>query len=309
MAHLWKKTIDIDASLAKKLIEKQFSLRVNQISALDEGWDNTAFLINNELIFRFPHRDFGLKCMQHEIELLPKIASYLSFQATIPKYIGTQSDLFPYPFAGYRMIVGSPLCDVTNNLIDDHVFAKTLAKWLKELHSIPVKEICPNLNTAERYWQFDIPHRIKRCYENLNSYENYFSKAGFEKQELITIIEKIQLFKFENTFQSILHGDLYCRHVIVSEKLFPTGLIDFGDIFVGDPGIDLSLGMIFTESTFQVFLENYGEVDSTRLQLLLFHAFSHAMSFLPYAYEQEKTYLQRWAALELRRSISEIQKI
>lgn len=309
MVHLWKKTIEIDNALAEKLIEQQFSFNVNQISALDEGWDNTAFLVNNEIIFRFPHREFGLKCMQHEIELLPKISSYLSFQATVPKYIGKPSDLFPYSFAGYQMIVGAPLCDATNDLIDDHFFAKQLATWLKELHSIPVKAICPNLNIAELCWQFDIPHRIKRCYENLESYKNYFSNAGFDRSELIEVIEKIKLFRFENTFQSVLHGDLYCRHVIVNENLQPAGLIDFGDIFIGDPGIDLSVGMIFSENAFKVFLNTYGDVDQTRLRILLFHAFAHALSFLPYTYEQEKVHLQQWAALELRRSIVEIQKI
>lgn len=309
MANLWKKTVEINEVLAKQLIEDQRLLKVATISKLDEGWDNTAFIVNNQFIFRFPHREFGVKCMQNEIALLPKLKSYLSFQTTIPAYIGKSCELFSYPFAGYPIIHGKPLCDASNNLIDDAEFATTLATWLKELHSIPEKEICPNLNTTEQYWQFDLPHRIKRCYENLNEYETYFLTAGFDKNKLIEMIEKIKLFKFENTFQSILHGDLYCRHVIVNEKLLPVGLIDFGDIFVGDPGIDLSVGMIFSESAFQIFLNEYGDVDSTRLQLLLFHAFAHAMSFLPYAFEQQKDNLKRWAVFELSRSIAEIQKL
>lgn len=309
MANLWNKTVDINTTLAKHLIENQRLLHVDHIQPLDEGWDNTAFLVNHQFIFRFPHRPFGVKCMENEIALLPKLKPHLSFNASIPVYIGESCEAFPYPFAGYPMIHGRPLCDATDHLVDNIDFAKHLAMWLRQLHAIAVKEICPNLNTEERAWQFDIPHRIKRCHENLNTYENYFLSAGFGRNELISMIEKIQSFQFTNTFQSILHGDLYCRHVIVDEKLQPSGLIDFGDMFVGDSGIDLSVGMIFSEKAFSIFLDAYADVDTNRLQLLLFHAFCHAMSFLPYTFEQKKNNLQRWATNELRRSIDEIEKL
>lgn len=308
MTNLWNKTVDINEILAKQLIEDQCLLPVDIILKLDEGWDNTAFLVNEKFIFRFPHREFGVKCMQQEIALLPKLKSYLSFQSTIPTYIGKPSDIFPYPFSGYPMILGNPLCDATDELISDTQFAKTLAHWLKELHTIPVDNIL-TVDKSVRCWQFDVPHRIKRCYENLDKYGQYFEAAGFEKNALIDVIEYIKTFSLENTFQSILHGDLYCRHVIVDEKLQPAGLIDFGDIFVGDPGIDLSVGMIFSEKAFDEFLAHYGDVDSSRLQLLLFHAFAHAMSFLPYAFEQKKVNLQKWAAFELKRAMYELKKL
>lgn len=309
MPHLWKKTIEIDSDLARRLIEQQCALTVNFIRLLDEGWDNTVFLVNNEFIFRFPHRPFGVKCMENEIALLPKIKNSLSFHISIPSYIGEPCDIFPYPFAGYRMVFGNPLCDASLSLIDDTAFAKTLAIWLKELHSIPANSIIHSTNDAAIPWQFNVPNRVKRCYENLEKYESYFAKANFQKNELIGIIEMIKTFSLVNTAQSILHGDLYCRHIIVDEKCQPAGLIDFGDMFVGDPGIDLSAGMIFSQKSFSVFLETYADVDFKRMQLLLFHAFAHAMSFLPYAFEQGKSNLQRWGALELRRSINELKKL
>ena len=84
MANLWNKTVDINITLAKHLIENQRLLHVDHIQPLDEGWDNTAFLVNHEFIFRFPHRLFGVKCMENEIALLPKLKPYLSFHASIP---------------------------------------------------------------------------------------------------------------------------------------------------------------------------------------------------------------------------------
>lgn len=307
MSNLWSKTVDINTALAKSLIENQNLLQVDHISQLDEGWDNTAFLVNHQFIFRFPHRQFGVTCMENEIAILPKLKPYLSFNASIPDYIGQSCELFPYPFAGYPIIHGRPLCDATGELIDDIHFAKTLAIWLKELHAIPVNTIIDSIN-QETPWQFNVEHRVKRCYENLDKYTHYFEQAQFHKNELIDIIEIIKTFIIENTFQTILHGDLYCRHIIVDDHLKPSGLIDFGDVFVGDPGIDLSVGMIFNEKTFPIFLDTYGDVGDRRVQLLLFHAFGHAMSFLPYAFDQKKMNLQQWAMNELRRSIEEIKK-
>ena len=308
MAHLWNKTINIDSLLAKKLIESQFQLSISHIKLLDEGWDNTVFLVNHELIFRFPHRPFGVDCMNNEIAILPLISPHLSFHASVPFYIGKASDLFPYPFCGYRLIQGKPLCEAATSLVNNPVFAKTIAKWLRELHKIPVNGL-DNVDSSELRWQFNVPHRIKRCYENLTQYEKYFLNSGFSINELTEIIEKISEFKLHNTKQSILHGDLYCRHIIVDERLLPTGLIDFGDIFIGDPGIDLSIFSIFSEKLFEVFLDAYGDVDHGRLELLLFHSFAHAMSFLSYAYEQQKPSLQCWAGLELKRSMHELKKL
>lgn len=53
MTNLWNKTVDINEHLAKKLIEDQKLLHVSHIQKCDEGWDNTAFLVNQKFIFRF----------------------------------------------------------------------------------------------------------------------------------------------------------------------------------------------------------------------------------------------------------------
>ena len=273
MSHLWNKTIEIDLNLARKLIEMQFQLSISHIMLLDEGWDNTVFLVNHEWVFRFPHRPFGVRCMENEISMLPNVAPFISFQASIPMYVGKASDLFPHPFVGYRLIQGRPLCDATVSLINNSTFSKTLAKWLRELHSISLTNMDDSVENLP--WQFDVPKRIIRCHENLTQYKSHFLRAGFPISELTEIIEKLSEFKLHNAKKSILHGDLYCRHIIVDGNLLPVGLIDFGDMFIGDPGIDLSIASIFSEKIFNVFLETYGDVNHQRLELLLFHSFSY----------------------------------
>lgn len=310
MPHLWKQTIGINENIARELIETQHQISVREITLLDEGWDNLVYLVNGNLIFRFPRREFGIFCIENEIMLLPYIAQHVSFPLSAPQWIGQPSDVYPYPFTGYTMIPGKPLCDATPELITNKDFAITLANWLKELHAIKVTDDYVQLIKGDQEWRLDVTHRVMRCEQNITQYHDYFLQAGFKKQDILDVLAIICHFKFTNVKKSFLHGDLYSRHIIVNPAtLMPTGLIDWGDINVGYPGIDLAVGMIFDDDTLKVFLEAYKNIDDEIINIMLFKSFCHSMSFLPYAYEQNKESLKRWATMVLGRSISEISKI
>lgn len=311
MTHAWKQSIDIDQDKAQNLIESQHSLKVHTIRLLDEGWDNLVYLVNNTLIFRFPRREFGVDCMKNEITLLPFLAQQVSFLLSKPQYIGEPSQLYAYPFAGYTIVPGQPLCDVAGGLIHDKTFATTLATWLKELHSIPVTEDYASLIKGDQTWRLNLKHRVSKCEENLSRYESYFVDAGFNKSLLLDIITILPKLKLTDLKQAYLHGDLYSRHIIVnSATLLPVGLIDWGDTHIGNPGIDLAVGMIFTQEMHRVFLNAYDPLITDELiHISLFHSFCHSMSFLPYAFEQNKESLKKWASMVLERAITEIKEL
>jgi len=310
MPHAWKQTIDINENIARELINSQHHITIETIILLDEGWDNLVYLVNGNIIFRFPRRELGVICMQNEILLLPYIAKQVSFKFSVPHWVGQPSDLYPYPFSGYNMLSGESLCDAATTLINNNSFILTLASWLKELHSIPVNNDYVKSIKGNQEWRFDVNHRVMRCEQNINQYEEYFLQAGFQRQTIFDVIEFIRSLKFKNLKKSFLHGDLYSRHIIVSpQTLMPVGLIDWGDVHVGHPGIDLAVGMIFDDEAFRIFLETYNEIDDETITIMLFHAFCHSMSFLPYAYEQNKESLMRWGRMTLNRSIIEIIKL
>ena len=81
---------------------------------------------------------------------------------------------------------------------------------------------------------------------------------------------------------------------------------DWGDLHIGHPGIDLAAGMVLTDSALDVFLKAYGDINQETQQLMTFHAFCHGMSFLPYAFEQNKAPLKRWATLVLANAMKRI---
>lgn len=307
MSHVWKQNIHINETIAAELIEKQQHFKVHIISFLDEGWDNVVYLVNETLIFRFPRRESAVFCMENEIALTPYIQKQVSFPLSASKWIGKPTKQYPYVYSGYRILPGKPLCEMRNTLIDDERFAIILATWLKELHAIPVTSEYMATIKGNHAWKTDINYRIKRCHENITQYAHYFAEAHFKKETLLAIINRLSQWYFDIEKNAFIHGDLYSRHIMVNlDTGLPSGLIDWGDVHIGHPGIDLLSGMIFTKKAFQVFLKIYGHIDEKTYQIMLMNAFCHSMSFLPYAFEENKISSKRWAIMMLQRVIEEI---
>ncbi len=66
----------------------------------------------------------------------------------------------------------------------------------------------------------------------------------------------------------IVHGDLYARHVLLAGDGALAGVIDWGDVHVGDPALDLAVGdLIFTPADRAAFFAAYGDIgERTRLR-------------------------------------------
>ena len=72
MSHQWDPEQIIEPPMALQLIRDQFpELEPKHIRLLGAGWDNTAFIIDEELIFRFPRREIALPLLEAEWCALP----------------------------------------------------------------------------------------------------------------------------------------------------------------------------------------------------------------------------------------------
>ena len=61
----WAADIEISTSLATALIQEQFAFDVKSITEMEAGWDNQPFLVNDELVFRFPRRKVAVELLEH----------------------------------------------------------------------------------------------------------------------------------------------------------------------------------------------------------------------------------------------------
>ena len=83
----------------------------------------------------------------------------------------------------------------------------------------------------------------------------------------------------------------------------PYGLIDFGDIHIGHPGIDFAISLILTPRAMDEFLRIYPYPDEASKNIMLMHGFCHGMAFFAYAYSEQNEDLINWANLVLHRVI------
>jgi aminoglycoside phosphotransferase (APT) family kinase protein len=80
---------------------------------------------------------------------------------------------------------------------------------------------------------------------------------------------------------TLVHGDLYIRHLLIDDRGRPCGVIDWGDVHLGDPAVDLSIAWALgPPSSHERFLSAYGAVDEDRWRMARFRALFYAVTLL-----------------------------
>jgi aminoglycoside 2''-phosphotransferase len=253
-------------------IETNFpQFKVWQLSKLGEGWDHQAYQVNNDYVFRFPKSKEVSKNLAKEICILPKIQNRINL--TIPNFelIGFDSNTETL-FVGYKQIKGTFL---TKQVFDDlpaEIQEKSLSEialFFGDLHTVAIEEIedC-NLEIIDFYQDYQQDYRI------LN--DSIFEQITLEEKEVIERIFCDYLDNSENFnyIPCLLHNDLSSDHIIFdtySNRV--NGIIDFGDLAIGDPDYDLmylldDLGNDFIERLFKYY--PYTDRDRLRRKLKFF---------------------------------------
>lgn len=259
MAHPWEAEATIEPEMALQLIQQQFpELGAKKIKLLGEGWDNSAFLVNESLIFRFPRRKIALPLLETEWCILPKLAPLVSLPIPVPRWKGTPSADFPWSFIGYRMLPGVTACHANLSEKERADLAQPLGEFLATLHAIPlsIMEGYPiERNNKDR---IDGSLLTKKIIDNFKE----LSQLGLLKDEskLMSILDNSQHFR-SPIASNLVQGDFYVRHILVDEKRQLAGVIDWGDMHIGDPAIDLAIAHSFLPiEAHEQFIKAYGEI-------------------------------------------------
>lgn len=135
----WTPDVELTEDIARRLIEGRFpQLDVRSIQRIGEGWDNAAYLINSEIVFRLPHRKQGAALMETECAVLAYLNSHdPPISIPSPVYVAAPGSDYRYPFAGYPLIPGNTADG--ESWTDDAraATAEPLGKFLSWLHEIP----------------------------------------------------------------------------------------------------------------------------------------------------------------------------
>jgi len=300
----WAAELEITPEAAARLIAEQFpQLATVKCELLGVGWDNVALLVNGQFVFRFPRRKMGADLLPTELRLLPAIAPRLPLPISAPIFEGKPSENFPWPFAGYRVIPGKTACRMHLGNTERHALAPALGRFLRALHDIRPDLASDHGAGFDAMRRLDIPYRSAQTIQRLAylSQHHLFDLV----QDLLAIVRTVPT-NYSPRQDVLVHGDLYSRHLIIDDAGQLVGVIDWGDMHLGDPATDLMVGWIlFPPNARPAFFDAYGKVDSTVWQIARFRALNHTVCTIPYAHQTRDDELLAACLLGLKYLVSE----
>lgn len=300
----------MDEILAASLVKEQFGLTITSIHNLGPGWDNDAFQINDEYVFRFPRRQSAIDSILRESAILPQLAHQLPYPIPNEIFSGQPTHEYPMPFQGYRHIPGLSSSQLTLSMDQRRQQAQELAHFLKKLHSIPIKPDWKHLlPIGENRLSGSFRHcmtRMESKIGHLTHMQVLSSQVKFE-----SIIALAQSITPPNHLESLVHGDLHSRHIIIDDGKL-SGIIDWGDMHIGDPAIDLAFAYYYLpKNAHESFIDKYGSIDESMWLRAKMWALYKAISILEYSSEanlrdirQEKQMALEFIKLETNRRIN-----
>lgn len=288
MPQPWDPEHVVDRALARELIEQQFPEQsAAQVEPFGVGFDNTAFLVNDAMVFRFPRRAVAVECIEAETRLLPAIAPRLPVAVPVPTFRGEPGLGFPWPWAGYERLAGTTACVADLGGDELVALAAPLGRFLRALHDTPLEGLDAPGDTIARA---DLERRKEPARRAL--------AVLAERCVIADAAPWSSLVDAPTPAPSgevrLLHGDLYARHVLVDDAKELAGVIDWGDVHAGDPAVDVAVAFgLLPARARDRFLDAYGAVDEVTWTRARQRALLHLIPGALYASEVGDTPLLR----------------
>ncbi|MEV0778328.1 aminoglycoside phosphotransferase family protein [Streptomyces sp. NPDC050433] len=228
--------IDITEDLIRELLREQHSDladRPLKLGAL--GWDNQVWRLGDDLAVRLPWATESADALlRKEHTWVPGLAPLLPLPVPVPQRLGEPSERFPRPWLVTTWVPGEPADRVP--VTRGAEAAGTLAAFLTALHR-PAPDGAPTgrgrggplagaaehfaggLASATEMGLIPDPDAVRAVWEDAVAAPEWAGPRLW------------------------LHGDLHPANVLTTNGTF-SGVIDFGDLFAGDPAYDLAAAWI-----------------------------------------------------------------
>jgi aminoglycoside phosphotransferase (APT) family kinase protein len=292
---VWSAEVTVDEPLARGLIADQFpEVALESLRLLGVGWDNTAWLVDDRWVFRFPRRAVAIPGFERELAALPQLAPRLPLPIPDPLFVGRPTGEFPWPWFGAAEVPGREplgLDEATRAAL-----ARPLGHFLRALHDAPLVDGLPH----DPMGRADMAVRVPKTLDQLAPVEG----AGLWRMPdaVRRLLEEAHALPPSET-TVVLHGDLHFRHLLVDERGAPSGVIDWGDMSRGDPAIDLSLVFsLVPASAHGDFLAAYGPVREDQLLRARVLAINLCSVLLLYGHTEGMRDIEREARAALERA-------
>ena len=244
--------VQIDVALVRSLLAEQHAdLAMGRLRALDSGWDNAMFRLDDHLVIRLPRRAAAVALLQREQRWLGELAPRLPLTLPVPLRIGQPGCGYPWPWSVLPWLVGeaADLCP------PEPGEAPAWADFLRALHT-PAPADAP----VSAVRGVPLGERAQAGEERM---ARLVAAGHFVDEFALRAVWHDALDAPSGHDRTWLHGDLHARNVLVDQGRI-SGVIDWGDLCSGDAATDLaSVWMLLpTRRSREQAMASYGEVDS-----------------------------------------------
>ncbi|GAA2636577.1 phosphotransferase [Actinomadura fulvescens] len=228
--------IAITAELVRDLLRDQRpDLADHPVTLGARGWDNQIWRLGDDLAVRLPWATQSAdELLRKEHTWLPSIAPRLPLPVPVPQRLGEASALFPRPWIVTTWVAGEPADRAPVTRAAEA--ADALAAFLTALHQ-PAPDQAPTgrdrggpladysggfahqLTSATEMGLISDPEEVRAVWDDAAAASDWAGPALW------------------------LHGDLHPANVLTTDGTI-SGVIDFGDLFAGDPAWDLAAAWI-----------------------------------------------------------------
>lgn len=212
------------------------NIKTDNIVPLGEGTHSWTFLVNDEYVFRFAQTPSAAENLKREMVMLPALKERVTLP--IPDFEYIALDMKGLGFSGYKCIQGGSFSRRVIASLSPEELAGVqadLKEFFDEVHAVPIE-----LALEAGVRDVDSRKRVERVRK-----KTLPAIAEFFTQDEVKYFEKIvddfladeRNFVYEKTF---LHGDVNRSNLRFDEtKRRVSGVIDWGEMQIGDPLFDL----------------------------------------------------------------------
>ncbi|KND40506.1 MULTISPECIES: aminoglycoside phosphotransferase family protein [Streptomyces] len=242
--------LDITEDLIRELLREQFpDLADLPLKLGARGWDNQVWRLGDDLAVRLPWATESADALLYKEHMwLPVLAPRLPLPTPVPQHLGEPSERFPRPWLVTTWVPGDPADHAPATRTEEA--AVTLAHFLTALHR-PAPDGAP----TGRDRGGSLADTADRLTQGLTS----ATELGLIRDpEAVRAVWEDAAAAPEWTGPRLwLHGDLHPANIVTRNGTF-CGVIDFGDLFAGDPACDLSgAWSLLPDGAVDLFHETY----------------------------------------------------
>lgn len=237
----WTPDRELTAAQAKAAIAEAVpSLAGADVRLLGSGWDFDAYEADGAYVFKFARRKAEVTRLDREIALLALLDG--RFALPIPQYQWPrlEASAFPYPFSGYRKVIGRPLLGLEPTPARIDALGRALGPFLSALHEVTSDDLVERLGEQTRP-DLDLAGFRTRRRKYLERVHEW-APAGVADRVRAWWDDPAVVPPDHDGTPCLIHSDLHSEHVLMDEATgdIVAGVIDWGDAEIRDPSADFT---------------------------------------------------------------------